>query len=315
MKVFINAGHAPNGNPDPGAVNSIMKLRECDIAKKCADLVEGYLTSAGVEVVGNVQDDSLEAVCSLSNARGADLFVSIHCNSASNGLATGTETFYHAYSNNGKVLANAIQTQIIDSIGMTDRGIKGAIPGVNGLYVLNNTDAVAVLVELGFISNTDDAILLRDKTDDFARAIARGVTDYEVANQDASEDTSVPSEYQSKYFKCEETECHCGCGGNIVEPLLLQKLDALREMIGGPLYISCAYRCPAHNAEVGGVENSQHTKGTAADVQVPNYDHCNTPEQLAWYCEQIGFDGIGIYDWGCHVDVRDGGKSPNAYRW
>jgi uncharacterized protein YcbK (DUF882 family) len=67
------------------------------------------------------------------------------------------------------------------------------------------------------------------------------------------------------------------------------------------------YRCPAHNAAVGGVPNSQHVQGTAADVQTPNFDHCNTPDQLAWYCRQLPFDGIGVYDWGCHVDVRDGG--------
>ena len=38
-------------------------------------------------------------------------------------------------------------------------------------------------------------------------------------------------------------------------------------------------------------------------------------EQLAWYAEQVGFDGIGIYEWGCHVDVRDNGESPGYYRW
>lgn len=128
----------------------------------------------------------------------------------------------------------------------------------------------------------------------------------------------------SEHFSAEELMCHgasqghCGCGpetANNVSPLLLEKLEALRAMIGGPIEISCAYRCPAHNAEVGGVPNSQHVDGTAADVQTPNYDHCNTPEQLKWYCEQIGFDGIGLYDWGCHVDVRDNGASPNTYIW
>ena len=128
----------------------------------------------------------------------------------------------------------------------------------------------------------------------------------------------------SEHFSAAELMCHgasqghCGCGpetANNVSPLLLEKLEALRAMIGGPIEISCAYRCPAHNAEVGGVPNSQHVDGTAADVQTPNYNHCNTPEQLKWYCEQIGFDGIGLYDWGCHVDVRDNGASPNTYIW
>jgi uncharacterized protein YcbK (DUF882 family) len=87
----------------------------------------------------------------------------------------------------------------------------------------------------------------------------------------------------SKYFSEAETQCHCGCGQNHVSPLLLEKLDQMREMIGGPVELSCAYRCPSHNAEVGGVPNSQHVMGTAADVQTPPYNHCCTPDQLAWY--------------------------------
>ena len=121
----------------------------------------------------------------------------------------------------------------------------------------------------------------------------------------------------SKYFSDYETQCHCGCGGNHINPLLLEKLDAMREEIGGPLELSCAYRCPAHNAEVGGVRNSQHTLGNAADVIVPDYGHCHTTDQLAWYAERAGFDGIDVYpDSGfVHVDVRDNGESPGVYRW
>ncbi len=42
----------------------------------------------------------------------------------------------------------------------------------------------------------------------------------------------------SKYFSDYETQCHCGCGGNIINPLLLEKLDTMREMIGGPIYLA-----------------------------------------------------------------------------
>lgn len=314
MKVFINPGHAPDGRPDPGAVNKYTGLRECDVAKKVADLLAGYLTAAGVDIMGNLQSDDLAEVCLNSNISGADLFISIHCNAAANEKAEGTETWYHSHSINGRVLAECIQNQIVTSLETTDRGTKAATPGKNGLYVLNNTNAVAVLVELAFITNSDDAILLSENADDFARALARGVTDYQASRSGYSQPSE---EYQSKYFSQAETECHCGCGGNVINPLLLQKLDQLRDMIGGPLELSCAYRCPAHNREVGGVDNSQHVLGNAADVLVPDYGHCNTAEQLAWYATEIGFDGIGIYPESgfVHVDVRDGGKSPGVYRW
>lgn len=179
MKVFINPGHAPNGNPDPGAVNKYNGLRESDVAKAVADLLEGYLVNAGVEVVGNLQSDDLAEVVSASDNADADVFVSIHCNSAVNETAEGTETFYFYTSANGERLARCIQKQIAESVCTYNRGVKASQPGRNGLYVLTNTNAVAVLVELAFISNAEDVILLQDNQDDFARAIARGVTDYQ----------------------------------------------------------------------------------------------------------------------------------------
>ena len=64
---------------------------------------------------------------------------------------------------------------LIDSIDTVDRGVKY----MPELLVLKCTDMPAVLVEMAFIDNDDDAALLTDKQDDIARAIARGVTDYE----------------------------------------------------------------------------------------------------------------------------------------
>lgn len=179
MNVFLNPGHAPNGIPDPGAVNDNTGLRECDVALAVGDLVVHYLKAAGVWVTSVFQCDSLEEICNQANASGADLFISIHCNSFVDLDAKGTETWACAGSFAGHALANCIQSQIVDALGTVDRGVKTATPGVNGLYVLTNTDAPAVLVELAFISNDEDEQLLAKKQDDFARAIARGVTDYE----------------------------------------------------------------------------------------------------------------------------------------
>jgi len=180
MRVYLNPGHAPNGNPDPGASNRITGLRECDVTKSIADLVEKYLVAAGVEVVGNLQSDDLYEVVNASNNLGADVFISIHCN-AFNEMANGTEVWYYHTSRDGKRLAECIQRQIVDALGTTDRGVKGAVPHTdNSLYVLNNTDAVSSLIECAFIDNPCDEELLRNQQDDFARAIARGVTDYEL---------------------------------------------------------------------------------------------------------------------------------------
>ena len=180
MRVFLNPGHAPNGKPDPGACNKVTGLRECDVARNIADLVEKYLVSAGVEVVGNLQSDSLYEVVSTSNNLVADIFVSIHCNSF-NTKAHGTEVWHYHTSSGGKRLAQLIQCQIVNALGTTDRGAKAAVPHTDtSLYVLNNTDAIAALVECAFIDNAEEEKLLRNRQDDFARAIARGITDFEL---------------------------------------------------------------------------------------------------------------------------------------
>ena len=108
-------------------------------------------------------------------------YLSIHWPFLFGGTAAGrnvNESIHCAGSNNGKYLADCIQTQIVEYLRTVDRGVKMATPGKNGLYVLTNTDMPAVLVELAFISNEDDEKLLRNEQDEFARAIARGVTDY-----------------------------------------------------------------------------------------------------------------------------------------
>ena len=185
MKVFINPGH--DQKYDSGAVNPNTGLRECDVAAEVGALVVDYLEAAGCEWQ-LLQSDNLApppagrseyadrqgpTVTETANDWGADIFVSIHCNAA-NTTAQGTEVECYG-SGTGEQLAQCIQSQIVDSIGTTDRGVKY----MPQLLVLKYTDMPAVLVEMAFIDNDEDAELLAGKQDEFARAIARGVTDYE----------------------------------------------------------------------------------------------------------------------------------------
>lgn len=178
MKIFINPGHAPGGHPDPGAVNSETGLRECDVALAVGKSAASYLNAAGVETE-MLQSDSLAEICEAANGSGADIFVSIHCNAAEMEEANGTETWACAGSYRGSMLANCIQSQLVDALDTTDRGVKIATPGVNGLYVLTNTNMPAILIELAFITNPGDEEILANAQDALARAVARGITDYE----------------------------------------------------------------------------------------------------------------------------------------
>ena len=171
MKVFINPGH--DILCDPGACGN--GLKEAEIVRDVSELLEEYLVNAGIEVVGNLQDDSLRYICASANQWGDDgiIFVSVHCNAATNTLARGTEVFICPQSYRARPIANFVQSQIVNSIGTINRGVKEA-----NYHVLTRTLMPAILVELAFITNEDDAEILRTKKDEFAKAIARGITDY-----------------------------------------------------------------------------------------------------------------------------------------
>ena len=166
MKIFINPGHEPK--LDAGACGN--GLREADVTLRIGRRVENYLRAVGYDVK-LFQFDGLDEICDAANYWNADLFISIHCNAA-NGSAQGTETFTSGGTKSLR-LADCIQNQLISSLPVVNRGVKTA-----NYYVLNHTDAPAVLIETAFIDNPSDAKLLLEREDDFARAIARGVTDY-----------------------------------------------------------------------------------------------------------------------------------------
>ena len=110
-----------------------------------------------------------------------------------------------------------------------------------------------------------------------------------------------------KHFKKSEFACKCGkyCNGypEDIDLKMVKHADAIRERLGKPISINSGLRCKTHNANVGGVSNSQHLYGTAADLGCPSG---TTPAKMASIAEEImgGTGGIGIYSWGIHIDTR-----------
>lgn len=110
----------------------------------------------------------------------------------------------------------------------------------------------------------------------------------------------------TKNFDKKEFMCKCGCGKYNPDPKLISGLQELRDLIGEPIVITSACRCEKHNKAVGGVSNSLHLRGKAADIYVKSL----TPRELAKFAKQIPVfynGGIGIYETTkkfVHVDVR-----------
>ncbi|MHB8014577.1 N-acetylmuramoyl-L-alanine amidase, partial [Clostridium sporogenes] len=175
--VIVDAGH---GGYDSGAVGPT-GIKEKDVTLKVALKLGRILENNGVKVIYTRTSDNvswpsnesqdLEARVSIANSNNTDLYVSIHANSF-NGSAYGTETYYYNGSAKGKEAAEAVQKELINAIGLYDRGAKTA-----GYYVLKNTISPSILVELGFIDNRNEEILLNSDwfQQKCAEAIAKGI--------------------------------------------------------------------------------------------------------------------------------------------
>ena len=120
--------------------------------------------------------------------------------------------------------------------------------------------------------------------------------------------------FSSEHFSEGELSCHC-CGGlpdGGIDDNLLALLEDIRAQVGEPITINCGYRCSAHNAEIGGVPNSQHVLGTAADIDVTSLSI--GVDELADIAVNLGADGVGRYPNFVHIDVRDG-RIGADYAW
>ena len=117
MKIVIDPGHAGR-DIDPGAVNKISGLQEADITFMISKLLENCLLEDGYEVKLTRNDweeeetDDLSYRTALANSWGADIFISLHCNSAENENAKGYEIWTSPGDTLGDRLANCIYGEI-----------------------------------------------------------------------------------------------------------------------------------------------------------------------------------------------------------
>ena len=108
----------------------------------------------------------------------------------------------------------------------------------------------------------------------------------------------------SRNFAEEEFACKC-CGVVKVSQALVDALQKLRDLLGKPIIVTNAYRCPKHNKEVGGAVNSLHMRGTAADITVEGMELDDLYRAVSKIPE-FRNGGIGIYPQNnfIHVDLR-----------
>lgn len=165
--VVIDPGH---GGVDPGKIGIndalekdvnlaiSMKLKEI-LEKNDCKVVLTRDSDSGLYQEGdsNKKMADLRARCEIIDASGADIIISIHQNSFTSESSKGAQVFYQVTSQEGKKLADILQSQLISSLDTENHRVAKAN---SDYYMLKNTKGTMVIVECGFLSNTQEAELL-----------------------------------------------------------------------------------------------------------------------------------------------------------
>ena len=193
--VVLDAGH---GGKDSGAVSSFgviekeSALKMVQAAKKYFDFdpsIKVYYTRLSDSQENITYGDTVSSTTTsvinrakFANEIEADLFISIHCNSALSRTAKGTEILYSSKNTvvqeNGltsKLFAETAFPILLEAVGSTKRSIKD----MPNLIVCRNSEMPAILMEIAFVSNSEDAMILKD--DSCIDKIGKGIYDVVVA--------------------------------------------------------------------------------------------------------------------------------------
>ncbi len=179
-KVTVHAGHNKQGKIACGASDYIDESKEARII--CRKVIK-LLKKNGIKAYnctvnnGTCKDDVLKKICKKCNTKERQLDISIHfnaCNhSKADGRTKGVEVLCRTIEGIRGGVAKRICNQI-SAIGFTNRGVK-----TNGrLYFLNHTNKPAILVEVCFVDDQDDAKLYKQNKDAVAQAIVKAVLNY-----------------------------------------------------------------------------------------------------------------------------------------
>lgn len=182
VKIFIDQGHNPQ-NPNAGAEAN--GLREQDINYEVGIELAFLLGSdpqfevmlsrnSPTEQLGTSNATSLAERVNAANRWGANYFISLHCNASINTEASGSEVYVYNRSTPAYPLGEYILAGLNAATGLPNRGMF-----INPeLYVLRKTTMPALLVEMGYLTNTTDAELLSQYPQLFALGIYEGMAAY-----------------------------------------------------------------------------------------------------------------------------------------
>ena len=183
IRIYIDQGHNPAPHHNTGAEGN--GLYEQDLTFDIGHRLAALLTADGrFEVcLSRPNEDSVLGLDNVSSLQArvdgaidfeADYFISLHINAYTQDSANGIEVLFSEKDMESYVMGRTLLYGMLDSTGLENRGMKRGAD----LYVLKHAAMPAVLLEMGFISNGDDAALLSEHPELFAQGIYEGICDY-----------------------------------------------------------------------------------------------------------------------------------------
>lgn len=151
---------------------------EEEITNLIADAMEPYLLASGIEFTRNRPEMSLGEAIAASNAGNYDLHFAIHSNAAPESLAgklQGIDAYYFYNSPYGREMADIV-TENMKQVYPDGEKVQSVATAT--LRELRRTNAPAVLVEVGYHDNIEDAQWIKENIDQIAKALAKSIADY-----------------------------------------------------------------------------------------------------------------------------------------
>jgi len=162
MLICIDPGH---GGKDPGTIGRSMtpEIYEKQIALSAGLILGGFLNHYGFDVCMTRSEDKYRWLVNrvrFANKRHADIFISVHVDGVESSLPHGFCSYYYPESTHGKMVADTIMERLRDQ--RYDLHGEGSKPKHERNFVLKYTRMTAILLELGFVSNSQDLKNLMD---------------------------------------------------------------------------------------------------------------------------------------------------------
>lgn len=182
--IIIDAGH---GEPDGGAVSKD-GIKEASLNLQIALKLEETLKKRGFRVIMTRKDEKniaspdkqktiremkvsdIQNRIDIVNSSYADMLISIHMNNFSASKYRGWQTFYKTNSEESKLIAESIQSEMKNSIGLENN--RTALK-IENIKLIDKSKIPAIIVECGFLSNDEEKNLLQNE--EYQKKIVEGI--------------------------------------------------------------------------------------------------------------------------------------------